>query len=742
MNHEEKPSQEYDLDKDFQHFIGKVVRDKKISRQDITKIRKAFLFAKNAHDGQYRKSGEPYISHPLAVARIVYEEMGLFATGIIGAFLHDVLEDTPVTKEEIENQFGKTVVDIVAGLTKISKIEGNDWGADISYQAQNYRQILMTISDDIRVVIIKIADRLHNMRTLGAQQSYKQLKITSETLYLYAPLAHRLGMNNIKTELEDLSLKYSQPQAYEEISKKLNTSKSDAEAYIERFIRSVKQCLSMTGIKVIRIESRFKSIYSIYNKIQTKGVSFEEIMDLYAIRIIIEDRHQKEIDDCWRVFTTITNLYPSRPDRIRDWLRLPKSNGYQSLHTTVRGLEGKMVEIQIRTEAMDATAKKGLTSHWMYKEEKEILVIDQKLIDFTDRVQEILKNKSSSPEELVSIIKNEIRLDNLNVFTPKGELKTIVQGASVLDFAYLIHSKIGNHAIGAKVNNDLVSLDYTLQQGDQIEIITSSKITVKEEWLKSVITSRAIHAIKEIVRVQRKDKIESGRLVVNRFYKRLGIHENTPEVEELLRFLSLPDLEALYYKVGMHDPEVLSKADDFIKYKQNQTPVPVPGEIPSENSFNTEFLVLGKEVNIENVIIASCCNPVIGDDIVGLQRKNRVVIHRTSCEHAIKWMANHGSDIIKANFSESAEVSFLAALKVQGIDSQGVLIRLLQIISVSMKLNMRKVFIDTKEGQFEGLFLIFIKNAGELNRLIERLRSLPNVKSVTRTDNNFKPFEN
>ncbi len=740
MNQSEKSNPEYDANKDFQHFIGKVVREKKVSKQDITKIRKAFLFAKTAHEGQYRKSGEPYISHPLAVAKIVYEEMGLLTTGIIGAFLHDVLEDTPVSKEEIQSQFGKTVLDIIAGLTKISKIEGAELGD--SYQAQNYRQILMTISDDIRVVIIKIADRLHNMRTLGAQQGHKQLKITSETLYLYAPLAHRLGMNSIKTELEDLSLKYSEPQAYNEISQRLNISKADAEAYIQRFIRSVKQCVSITGLKIIKIESRFKSIYSIYKKIQTKGVRFDEIMDLYAIRIIIEDRPQKEIDDCWQVFTTISNLYPARPDRIRDWLRLTKSNGYQSLHMTVRGLEGRMVEIQIRTEAMDATARKGMTSHWMYKEEKEIMVVDQKLIDFTDRVQEILKDKSSSAEELVSIIKTEIRLDNLNVFTPKGDMKTIVQGASVLDFAYLIHSKIGNHAIGAKVNNELVSLNHIIQQADQVEIITSSKLTVKEDWLKWVITPKAVHAIKEVLKVKRKEKQEWGKLVVNRFYKRLGISENTPEVEELLQFLSLQSLDDLYYKVGIHDPDVLSKADDFIKHKQNQTPVPISSEPQKENSINPEFLVLGKDVNIENVVIASCCNPVIGDDIVGLQRKNRVVIHRTSCDVAIKWMANHGSDIIKANFSESEGVSFLAALKVQGLDSQGVLIELLRIISVSMKLNMRKVFIDTKEGHFEGLFLIFIQSANELNRLIDRLQKLPNVKSVTRTDNNFKPFEN
>ncbi len=737
MRQNETKPHEYDLDKEFKNFIGIIVREKKISRQEVTKIRKAFLFAKNAHEGQFRKSGEPYISHPLAVARIVYEEMGLLSTGIICSFLHDVLEDTPITEEEIKNNFGETVLDIVIGLTKIAKIDI----LQSSIQVENYRKILLTISDDIRTIVIKIADRLHNMRTLGAQLGHKQLKITSETLYLYAPLAHRLGMNNIKTELEDLSLKYSQPQVYEEISNKLNVSREEAEAYIERFIRTIKQKLSMTELKIDKIESRFKSIYSIYNKIQTKGVSFEEIMDLYAIRIILEDRPGHEINDCWLAYSEITSLYKPRHDRMRDWLRTPKANGYQSLHATVLGAEGRMVEIQIRTFSMDNTARKGITSHWVYKEEKEVMVIDDNFLSFTDRVRDLLADTQNTFEEQVAAIKSEFRLDNLSVFTPKGEMKSIVKGATVLDFAYLIHSDIGNRAIGAKIMDKLVPLHYKLQQADQIEIITSSKTTVKDEWLEWVVTPRATHHIKNYLKVVWREKVDAGKMLADRFYKKMEIKEDSPEIQRLITYCGFEEIEDFYYAVGVHNRTVIAKIEEFARLVQAQMPISPPN--PSgEILINPELLVLGKEINIENIVIASCCNPIKGDDIVGLQRKNKVIIHRTSCEVAIRWMANHGGDIIKANFSMNEEVSFLAALKVEGLDGQGLLIGLLNIISKGMNLNIRKVFIDSKDGQFEGLFLVFIKSLKELNELTERLRRFPNVKSVTRTDSSFSPFEN
>lgn len=738
-----------EVEEEYQAFIKKLEQEKRVSKSELQEIKRAYQFAKEAHKHQRRKSGEPYISHPLRVAKIVYEEMGLFTVSIIAAFLHDVVEDTEVEHADIEQRFGKKVRNIVEGLTKISQTELI--AEDNSMQAENYRRILLTISNDVRVILVKIADRLHNMRTLAAQKETSQLKIAAETLYLYASVAHRLGLYAIKSELEDLSLKYISPLQYEEIRKKLNTTEEEAKAYIQNFIEEVKNILAPTEFK-FTVKSRFKSVYSIYNKIQTKHVRFEEIMDLYAIRIILEDREGKEIEDCWRVYTFITEKFPPNQNRTRDWLRFPKANGYQSLHITVKGPENHAVEIQIRTKKMDEIAEKGNGAHWMYKNGEEDVnhPVDPNLIRLIEEVRTVLENPNLNALDAVQELLAGLKPAALNVFTPKGEMKFLPADSSVLDLAYEIHTKIGDYAIGAKINGTLAPLDTMLKQGDKVEVITSQKKSVSEEWLGWVTSVKAKNAIKESLKIQRKELIPKGREIFNIGSKWLKITEDHPDMPEFLKYVNLATKDDLFYEMGKYkefgksNVNVTEKLREFLRLKEENKPI-LQKVIPKKEDatpIDLDLLVLGKQINIEKTVIATCCNPVPGDDIVALQRKNYITVHRSDCEKAIYFMANFGGQIVKANFADGLNVSFLTALKVEGDDSKGILMAILNIITTEMNLNMRKVTIDTKEGKFEGLFLVYIQNAEQLQKLMHDLKDkVKGVKAVSRTDSHFEPFE-
>lgn len=722
------------------------------SKSERAQMRKAFEYARDAHEGTRRKSGEPYILHPMEVARIVVVEMGLDdPTSVIAALLHDVVEDTDIELGDIKLEFGNTATNIIDGLTKISGSELEIFDETNSAQAENFRKILLTISDDIRVVLIKLADRLHNMRTLGSMRHEKMLKITSETQYLYAPLAHRLGLYNIKSELEDLSLSYSQPALYKEISQKLSASKEDAQQYIERFMKNARRHLKRSGL-TFTIKSRFKSIFSVYTKMLRKNLPFEEIHDIYAVRIILETRGESEREDCWLIYSTISSLYRPNPKRLRDWITVPKENGYEALHTTVMGPEGQWVEVQIRTQRMDDVAEKGVAAHWKYKENGE--VYDETLTEWISQVRHILENPSLNALEAVREFKENLHPNDVFVFTPKGLLVRLPMPSTVLDFAYKIHTRVGDTAIGAKLNNEVVTLDHPLRPGDQVEVLNSKKQYPQQEWLRFVKTARAKNHIKNALRKRRKEVIEKGRRLFNWRARQYGIDEEHPFINELLAYFMVPTHEDFYYSLGSHKIDT-RRIEEFIQMKKEGKEVDhhhmtewerrrqEVEERLEEFGVTPDMLVLGKDQDIDNYTIAGCCDPLPGDDILGFMKAgNQVIIHRTSCPNAITLMSSFGSRIIKAKWANNShEVAFLAAIKVVGLDKQGMLNDLIRIISMHMKLNIRKVTIESQGGMFEGLFHVYVHNSEALQAVIERVEELPHVYTVSRSDREYQPFE-
>ena len=720
--------------------IIRAMRD--TSRTEKLTIRKAFEMARDAHAGVRRKSGEPYILHPLAVARIVVIEMGLEdTTSVICALLHDTVEDTNIELSDIQREFGNKAKEIIDGLTKISgtaNLETMD-----SAQAENFRKILLTISDDIRVVLIKLADRLHNMRTLGSMKQEKMLKITSETLYIYAPLAHRLGLYEIKTELEDLSFKYSQPVKYQEIEAKLRASKEYAEAYIDRFIKGIRRALKPFGLNFV-VKSRFKSIYSIYNKMIRKDLPFEEIYDTYAIRIILETREGREREDCWYVYSIISGMYRPNPKRLRDWITVPKDNGYESLHTTLMGPDAQWVEVQIRTTRMDDVAEKGIAAHWKYKENGEMQ--EEFLTEWISQIRFILENPSLNALEAVREFKENLQPNDVFVFTPKGELVRLPNKSTVIDFAYKIHTRIGDTAIGAKLNNEVVTLERELKPGDQVEILTSKKQKPKKEWLRFARTARAKDAIKHALRRERKEVIEQGRLLFLWRARQYDVDERHPYMKELLAYFMLPNVEEFFYALGAHKIDT-KKITEFIELKKegkevDETYITAWEQKHNERNsaledygVNADALVLGRGQNIDQYVLGDCCSPLPGDEILGFDEGSRVVIHRTSCQKAISLMSQFGANIINAKWADHSDITFLAAVKVVGLDKQGMLNDIIRIISLRMKLNIRKVTIESNEGIFEGVFSLYVKNMHELEQLMGRIEGLQNVYTVSRFDN-------
>lgn len=706
---------------------------RRLEKGDKEILRKAFEVAVEAHKEMRRKSGEPYIYHPIAVAQICAEEIGLGTTGIVCALLHDTVEDTDLSLDDVKGLFGEKVAQIIDGLTKISGVIDNT----SSIQAENFRKVLLTMSEDIRVILIKLADRLHNMRTLDHMKRDKQIKIASETLFLYAPLAHRLGLNAIKTELEDLSLRYTDTDAYTTIAAKLKESEPQRKKFIQKFIEPLKEILAEQGFH-FKIFGRPKSIYSIYNKIKTKHVAFEEIYDLFAIRIVIDSPFEQEKSDCWKIYSIITDFYHPSPERLRDWISTPKSNGYESLHTTVMGPEGKWVEVQIRTTRMDDLAENGYAAHWKYKDsaaDKE-----SKLENWLLRIREMLENPDPNALEFIDDFKLNLFSDEMFVFTPKGDMKTLPVGATALDFAFEIHTKVGEHCIGAKVNHKLVPLSHELSSGDQVEILTSSKQVPKDDWLNYVITAKAKSKIKNSLKDQRKKIAEEGKEILKRKLERHKLDFSTQLINEFCNFLKLPSSQELYYRAALGNVDV-KEIREFIKHKENPIKRSRKHETQKLEQLvtsargKTDMLVIGDDLQKLDYKLAPCCNPIPGDDVFGFVTVGEgIKIHRVNCPNAIKLLSNYAYRVVKAKWVNDQLISFLAGLKITGTDELGIVNNITKIISNENNVNMRSINFDTDDGLFEGTIMVFVHDTKHLNHLIDNLKKVKGVSRVERID--------
>lgn len=724
-------------------------------RRKVEIITKAFQFAKEAHKGARRRSGEPYIMHPLAVARIVCGEIGLGSTSICAALLHDVVEDTEYTVEDVKGLFGEKIARIVDGLTKISS---GMFGDNVSAQAENFRKLLLTMSEDVRVILIKIADRLHNMRTLGSMTPAKQYKISGETMYIYAPLAHRLGLFAIKTELEELSFKWENPEVYKEISEKLAlTSKKRSDIY-KHFATPVIEKLNTLGFKY-EIKARDKSVYSVWNKMQNKNIPFEEIYDIFAVRIIFEN--EPGIDEkkrCWDIYSVITDIYKLRPDRIRDWVSRPKSNGYQALHLTVMGPDGQWIEIQIRSRRMDDIAEKGFAAHWKYKEGK--IEEDNELDKWLKTIKEILENPSPNALDFLDTIKLNLFSQEIFVFTPKGEIRTLAQGATTLDFAYELHSDIGDHCIGAKVNHKLVPISYKLKSGDQVEILTSKSQKPQPDWLSLVSTAKARTKIEYALRKNRRDLVKLGEKIL----QKSGINsdiELTPAIlDRVVQYYKMTSKEDLYYAIGNHDIDLPQKINKLVNLKKQNTsgffkymrqvlhvgkknddsdtvatlPLALPeGDKPQIDKKKT--YTLDEDSFNKNFKIATCCNPIPGDKVFGfITKSNMIEVHGINCPVGLKLKASHGDQIVNLQWGNYATAPFMSTITIVGIDRVGILNDITQAIS-SGSMNMKSVNIDSNDGIFEGRVVVYVHDVEGLKKLCARIAKIDGVKTVSRKQN-------
>ncbi|RKD87803.1 RelA/SpoT family protein [Mangrovibacterium diazotrophicum] len=716
--------------------------DQRISDEGKERIRKAFEFANNAHAGVKRKSGEPYIIHPIAVAKIVSSEIGLGATSIIAAILHDVVEDTDYTLTDMENLFGKKVAEIVDGLTKLS----DEFTAQHdSKQATNFRKMLMTLSNDVRVILIKLADRLHNMRTLESMAPHKQLKIAAETLYIFAPLAHRLGLYAIKTELEDLSLKYKQPETYNLIKFRLHNQKERRDYLVTEFIKPIEEELGSEGIQ-FNISGRLKSIYSIWNKMQTKGVSFDEIYDLLAIRIVFKPKDSvSEKRQCFDILSLITDIYKPKPDRIRDWITIPKANGYEALHVTVMGPQGKWVEVQIRTERMDAIAERGFAAHYKYKGE---LSPETELDRWLEKIREMLQNPESDALEFLDDFKMNLYSREIVIFTPKGKMVNLPKGATVIDFAYEIHTDLGNHCIGAKINHKLMPVSHVLESGDQIEILTSKSQKPDIEWLKFITTAKAKAKVKQAFKLDKKRHFEDGREIIEEKLKSFNIKPTSDTLKKLTAYYNLSNKDQLYAQVGMgfidfNDIENILKSrrqNKLAKYwklsfGKKEEEEELDFELPDKIIDKKSTFILKEDPEETNYTLAKCCQPIPGDNVLGyLTSNNHVVIHKRNCPVANKLMSQQGDRIITAEWTKFKKRSYLTRIKLNGFDRVGIVSEITNIISKLNNINMRTVMFDTHDGIFEGDLYLYIHNVDDLNNLISRLMKIKGVDNVERME--------
>ena len=703
--------------------------------EDTRVIRKAFNIAVEAHKVQRRKSGEPYIYHPIAVARICAEEIGLGTTSVVAALLHDTVEDTDLTLEDVKDLFGPTVATIIDGLTKIS---GLQFATD-SIQAENFRKVLLTLAQDVRVILVKLADRLHNMRTLDHQPRDKQLKIASETLYLYAPLAHRLGLYSIKSELEDLSLKFKEPEVYAEISQKLKKGEAVRRRFINSFVVPIRRALDREQFSY-EVKGRPKSVHSIYSKMLKKNVAFEEVYDVFAIRIIIETKQELEKADCWKVYSIVTDYYQPNPDRLRDWISLPKANGYESLHTTVMSPGGRWVEVQIRSRRMDEIAEMGLAAHYRYKDDQEHA---SALDAWLNRIREVLDDPTTDAIDFVNEFKLNLFSDEIVVFTPKGEMRNLPAGATALDFAFDIHTQIGRQCIGAKVNHKLVPLSHPLKGGDQIEIITSKKQQPKEDWLGYVKTAKARHKIKQSLRELRKKLAVVGREQLQRVLRKWGAKADGPNTNALIEHFGSRSAMDLYYQVarGKH---LLEKIEG-VHVKSGRLHLPKAPRMPDERSLEEVVseirgsapgaLLIGDDLQRIDYQLSKCCNPIAGDDVFGFITVGEgIKIHRVNCPNAVQLMSNFAYRIVKARWKGKENIEFLAGIAFSGIDDVGLVNKITTIISHEHNVNMRAISFESHDGVFEGKVMAYVHDTDHLNALIEKLRRVRGVRNVERVD--------
>lgn len=736
------------IEQAFQELLNDYLATKHRKRVEI--ITKAFNFANQAHKGIKRRSGEPYIMHPIAVAKIVCNEIGLGSTSICAALLHDVVEDTDYTVEDIENIFGPKIAQIVDGLTKIS---GGIFGDQASAQAENFKKLLLTMSNDIRVILIKIADRLHNMRTLGSMLPNKQYKIAGETLYIYAPLANRLGLYKIKTELENLSFKYEHPEEYKEIEDKLAATAAERDKVFKEFTTPIRAQLDKMGLKY-RILARVKSIYSIWNKMQTKHVPFEEIYDLLAVRIIFTPRNMdEELNDCFDIYVAISKIYKPHPDRLRDWVSHPKANGYQALHVTLMGNNGQWIEVQIRSERMNDVAEQGFAAHWKYKEgggsEDE-----GELEKWLRTIKEILDDPQPDAIDFLDTIKLNLFASEIFVFTPKGELKTMPQNCTALDFAFSLHTDIGSHCIGAKVNHKLVPLSHKLQSGDQVEILTSKAQRVQAEWINFATTARARSKIASILRKEAKANQKAGEAILADFLKTEDVRMDDSAIDKLTHLHNFHNREELFIAIGSKKL-VLGDADrNVFKTKQGKSWKKLlsfsfggskeekePNEEKSAEKNTQEkidtkkILKLTEEAISKEYLMAPCCHPIPGDDVLGyINENNQVIIHKRQCPIAIKLKSSYGNRIIATQWDTHKELSFLVTIYIKGIDAVGLLNEVTQIISRQLNVNIRKLDIETNDGIFEGKIQLYVHDVDDVRTICNNLKQVKNIKQVSRIE--------
>ncbi|MBS1782571.1 MAG: bifunctional (p)ppGpp synthetase/guanosine-3',5'-bis(diphosphate) 3'-pyrophosphohydrolase [Bacteroidetes bacterium] len=703
-------------------------------------LRRAFEISVDAHKDMRRKSGEPYILHPLAVARIVVEEIGLGVTSAICALLHDTVEDTEITLGDIEQEFGIAYMKIIDGLTKISNVV--DLKADTTIQAENFRKILLTLADDPRVILIKLADRLHNMRTLDSMSREKQLKISSETTYIYSPLAHRLGLYEIKSELEDLALKFTQPEVYTEIAKGLKETKRDRTRYINEFIKPIKEELTAGGFD-FELYGRPKAIHSIWNKMRTKHVSFEEVFDLFAIRVILRSKPEKEKEDCWKVYSIVTNFYRPSPERLRDWISVPKGNGYEALHTTVMGPGGRWVEVQIRTSRMNEIAEKGLAAHWKYKEGGTSQQ-ESKLDAWLQHLRDMLSNPDTDTLDFLQDFKLDLFTEEMYIYTPKGEMRVLPKSATALDFAFDIHSELGARCIGAKVNYRLVPISHQLTSGDQVEIITSSKQKPSEDWLNFVTTGKAKSRIKYYLKEEKRKIGEDGKAILQRKMEHLGLTISPYNLNELCVFFKKPSLLDLYYAVAvgsidLKDLKLLTILGDKL-YQPIKEVKPEIKNAPDELKLvkpakGAELIIFGESSDKIKYKLAQCCQPIPGDDVFGFVTTGEgLKIHRTDCPNAAQLLANYGHRVVKTKWAKNKEISFLSGVRITGLDDVGVIQKITHIISGDLKMNMRSISIDSKDGIFEGTIMVYVHDREELDGLCQELGALKGITKVERLE--------
>ena len=699
-----------------------------LNENDVELIRNALDVAIDAHKDQYRKSGEPYIFHPLAVAKIAAEKIGLDSIGIASALLHDVVEDSKYSIEDIESKFGETIAKIVSGLTKISKLKKD---IILSIQAENFRKMLLTLNDDVRVILIKIADRLHNMQTMNYMPSEKQTKISSESLYIYAPIAHRIGLYEIKSELEDLSLKYIEPEVYEEIDEELKKSKLDQNLYIRNFSRKISEKLRSQGISFI-INGRGKSIYSIRNKMLKKNISIDEIYDRFAIRIIYDSDKKNEKLLAWKIYSIVTDVYRPNPARLRDWISNPKTNGYEALHTTVVGPKKKWIEIQIRSERMHEIAERGYAAHFKYKEGESN---ESGIEEWLNRLKEVMENQESNAVDFVDDFKLNLYSDEIFVFTPEGDLFSLSKGATALDFAFAVHTGLGLKTRGTKVNGKIVPLNFVLKNGDQVQVIKSNNSKPTASWLKYVVTSRAKSKIRSALKENKKIIAEEGKEILKRKLKQLKFSFNDNIINKLQVFFNLRTTQDLFYGVGVGNIDNLelkrfAKAQNnrIIKFFRRSNK-----DKKIEEKISFDQLVFGQDEEKLNYKLPKCCKPIPGDNVFGFLTINEgITVHKYSCKNAISMQSKFAYRVVKAKWIDSLNHEYSSTIEILGIDNHGLLNKITKIISENLNLNMKKSVFTTEGDTFKGEITLTVKHKRILNELIDKLKKIPGVDKVVR----------